>query len=269
MAFLIGVPPHAPARLKQYLLAAIQTYHLGNKSIDHVLKRYNPGRAFKDGEPSEQAVITQLCCDVKRETREALRRLHIFYKPAHSGTTSSWAALLRLQATIRAAVFTIRHGFHFETACLLRLFLEQLAWVATVRTYDDIDAIFAVEPSQTVSNLKRLFPGAGFAYGYLSERAHLTPEQTKRYIRAGDEGLSASMNVSEYIPLDAYMFAVLADWYIVLADLTLAQHTDPKSPTVTLEEGEWVPAPDRPFVRKLHGLRHLLHVKPTPEEGAV
>jgi hypothetical protein len=265
----VGLPAGSPERLKRYVMAAVQTYHIGNKSVDHVLKTYSKGWKLDEIVPPVQALISRACSIAKTGTRDAHRRLHVFYKPAHCGTTSAWAALLRLQATIRSIVFTIRQAFHFETACLLRLYLEQLAWISAVYSLDDIDAIFATEPRKCISTLKRLFAGAGFVYGYLSEKAHLTPEQTTRYITSESGQLSASMVVRDYARLDAYVLLTLSDWYIVLCDLTLSQHTDVSESAVVRRETGWEPDPDRPFLKTLQEFKVLLEVTTKDMETAV
>jgi len=249
LTFAVAVPADATATFKRYVMAAAQTQWLRNRSVDHVLKQYSGSWEFSDGEPELASLLSRICREVKTKTRRPLQRLHHFHKPAHAGLMASWAALFRLQATIRVCVFTIRQGFHFESACMLRLVVEQLAWVASIYDKSDLDAIFRIEPSKSLGTLRRLFDRAGFVYGYLSDKAHISPERTKDYVTSDEQGaLTAMMNDREQSRLDALIFLVLADWYIVTCELVAANHREPDNEVLTRVKDAWRPNPERPFL---------------------
>lgn len=260
--FRVAVPATASPTFKRYVVAAAQTVQLRNVSVDHVLRTYNQASHVTASEDAFLSPVRDALRDVKQSTRAAFEVMHRIEKPAHAGATVSWAALYRLQSTIRCICFATIHGFHFESSALQRLMLEQLAWISAVRSIADI-SYFDVEPQTCLASLKALFPDAGRAYGRLSRKAHLTPEETKVYIESDESGqLSAHLWSRRWAPHDAVSLLGLADMDIVLSELVVADMlTSPTS--IRRVRGVWIPKRTRPFLRSAQRhTRRLLGKKP-------
>jgi hypothetical protein len=258
--FRVGVPFDAPERFKKYVFAAAKTCVLGNVSVDHTLKSYGSLWRFQRPSPSDK-ILVEAIWESKRWSRHAFHSMHHTWKPAHMGIAVSWAALYRLQATIRCISFAIRQGFHFECATLERLMLEQLAWVSEVRTIDD-PSYFEVQPTSCIKTLKRTFPGIGRIYGALTQRAHLVPERTKSYLEADERGqITALMADARFAKLDAAHLLALTDIYIVLCELLVADLLE-RPLSVYRRRGNWIPKQTRPFLKIVRRLsRRLLEVR--------
>lgn len=263
--FRVAVPATASPIFKRYVVAAAQTVQLRNVSVDHVLRTYNQASHVAATEDAFLGPVRDALRDVKQSTRAAFEIMHHIHKPAHPGATVSWAALYRLQSTIRCICFATVHGFHFESSALQRLMLEQLAWVSAVRSISDV-SYFDVEPQACLSSLKELFPDVGRVYGRLSRKAHLTPEETKVYISSDESGqLSAHLWLRRWAPNDAVSLLSLADMYIVLSELIVADLLTSRT-SIRRVRGVWVPKRTRPFLRTAR--RHARRLVGTKAAGS-
>jgi hypothetical protein len=251
--FRVAVPANSSDRFTRYITAAAQTCALHNTSVDHVLRTYSQDAHVATTKDAVLELARTAIRQVKTATRTAFESMHLVHKPAHAGLTIAWAAMYRLQATIRCVSFAVIQGFHFEACALQRLLMEQLAWVAAVRTIPDLE-YFEIEPQRCLTSLKRLFPHAGGLYGRLSEKAHITPEQTKVYVTANAEGVfSATFQQRRWALHDAASLLVLADMYIVLCELLVADLLESPS-SIKRSRGVWSPKASRPFQRVVKSL---------------
>ncbi len=260
--FRVAVPADSSPDFKRYVVAAAQTCALMNRSVDNVLRTHRQDAIVRASIDPSMDLVRQALRESKRETRAAFDVMHHVYKPAHAGITISWAAMYRMQATVPSICFTTVSGFHFESAALQRLMLEQLAWVAAIRNITD-ERYMAVDPQRCLSSLKRLFPLSGPLYGNLSAKAHITPDHTRAYIESDSTGrLTAKFEQREWCAHDACSLLILSDIYSVLAELLVADLLD--APTAIKKvANHWVPKPSRPFLKKVSRLTdQLLRAKP-------
>jgi hypothetical protein len=159
-------------------------------------------------------------------------------------------ALVRLDASFSAAQVLLRCGFYFEACAVIRLILEQLAWVAAVADLSVMSEIENTKPSASIRALKRFMPCAGHLYGILSDQAHMHLPQQYRYVDLGTDRINVTVRFgSEHLEEVDVLFP-LADTYAMLAEYLIREVL---SEFTTIEDvnGNWVPVPSRPFLRIL------------------
>ncbi len=178
----VAVPYQSTENFRKLIWAAMVTYAFGNKSVDHVIRRYEylwDQRKDKSFEQDPNILIL-------RETNETIKlvsdRLEKHITSDQLGEICTKAALCRLEATFKAAYGLIRKKYIFETDALTRLILEQIAWAYVAHSAKD-DEIPTLSPTRCITSLKAIFPESGQLYGLLSEWAHIDPSIVENYLR--------------------------------------------------------------------------------------
>jgi hypothetical protein len=176
----IAVPHRASNSFRKLLWAAMVTYGFGNTSVDHVLRRYGPlwertvSRSLQ-GDP-RLAALREIVNAIKQIARELDR-----VKPIGSGPICARAALVRLEASFKAAYGLVRRAYVFETDAVVRLILEQMAWAYAAHGASEKE-IFHLAPNKCISRLKKLLPRCGTLYGLLNRWAHIDPSLAQNYL---------------------------------------------------------------------------------------
>jgi hypothetical protein len=213
----IGVPYSADDELKRNVFAGLKAYVAGNRSIDYTLQSYGHLWGFQPLE-TELASLYDATSNLRPLVVNALEKLR-YDDPAEVplAVVAAEMALIRLQNTFQTAVLLVRQRFHYETATLERLIIEQLAWAYTIHDCDD-DHYFEVSPTSCVTALKELFPWLGRLYGELSVSTHMKPSTTTRYLRDEGNGLVLHHRQSDWADVDAVFLLYLADALTVVSE---------------------------------------------------
>ena len=241
----VGVPFDTDAKFRSMIMAAMQTYLLRNKSIDNIYRKYGRKLEERLKPDKEIQLVRSMTSTVKKLTRQELKKIWDLDLSDHLGLFASQAALIRLQATIRSAIMLIHFGFHYESASIMRMILEQLAWVYKIHSMVD-DQIFAIKPSKCINDLKKIFPKAGKIYGSFSESAHIELEKTRQYVHVTDESVTIKFTTTEHSPYDAYALLSLADIYISMIEIVFADYLKNFKHTVKHNQ-ERLPKASRPI----------------------
>lgn len=132
----------------------------------------------------------------------------------------SYITLGRLPATFQSAAILIKNGFHYETTCLFRVILEQIAYAyqCSKSTPENIEKI---KPHASITILKSLFETAGSMNGYFSNFIHHNKNIWNEFIddefyiisRSGKKSKSNIMFLAHLSEI--YMY-VMQDIYIRL-----------------------------------------------------
>lgn len=249
---LVAIPDRPFGELEANIRAALLATNMNLASLDYAKKRYVQGKRrdaeSRDHQSDEQAEIKKLINLATRFVAEALEKIDWDnQKTDYFGQWVGAGAIKRLQTSFLGAGVCFRLGFGFEGCMILRMILEQLAWVYEIRRLDD-DTLFKVRPSKSISQLKHFVPLVGRLYGFLSEKSHLEPEVTKEYLHVDDEGgsvLLASLVVCrELVPL----LLVLADVYDIVFECLAYELLDDCQAVERAKDGSLVLLPDRPVL---------------------
>jgi hypothetical protein len=251
--FSAGISFDAPDDSRKNILAAALARQFGLRSVDYTRKTYvEPHYNLRPERPEWLTKVIDITEESKRLVYTAADRAYrIRNKPDHVGLFAAGAALLRLPITFRTATLTIRNGFHFESALLLRLIVEQLAWIVSVRELTNAD-LFEVDPHKCVSSLKEILPSMGRLYGELSRAAHIVPQTTLRYLDFSIRGDPwVKLLTFEHAVDDALWLLLLADAYCVVSELVYRNLLPSLMHVVVRPDGSVVASSERPGVALL------------------
>jgi len=251
-SFSVATSYDCPQDRQHQLRAVVLAEAFGEESIDAVYEEYvSPYAAGIPSLPAELDPIIAGTSAGKEFVRRAIGRvLAIKDKPDHPGIFAAGAALLRLPITFRLATLAVRNGFHFETALLARMIVEQLAWVLAVHRYAD-EKMFAIDPHKCISRLKQYFPDVGRLYGALSEAGHIIPRRTLRYIEfTGAAEPTIQLISLEFGFEDTALLLKIADMYAVVTEVVYSELL-PDLQHVSRLDGGVSTSPNRPGVQML------------------
>lgn len=214
---VLGVPFDAPEEFKQRVWAAAQSYAAGNRSMDYFYKRYGDIATFP--RPTEErrklsSTLRQCGYEVERVVSQLANGVE---RRSYLGLFAAESALLRLSVSFEYASFLLMQGTVYESAALLRLCLEQVAWAYDVHLLDD-DTLFEKNPTKSVSSLKKLDERAGKLYSLLSDYTHIQPKLQRGYLDFSGEyttvifrDYAAALKLSE-------LHAQLVDLYVITSE---------------------------------------------------
>jgi hypothetical protein len=242
------VAADAPNELKDRVLAAITSYEIGNKGIDHVYKTYFASKRRPRREPIGE---------IQAEThRAALDRIERTFAQLDSeraeptlGEFGAALVLERLRTSFFSAHVLYRLGRLIEAHAVSRFILEQIAWAYGARHCDDEKSLKAVSATKSVTLLKTLIPGMGKLYGSLTRYAHLGFSEHDDFVWTRKSGRAALVisNQREAV-VEELVLLGLADACAIVYEIS--QHRFMKKSTSVRRAGDaWIPRPNRPFIR--------------------
>lgn len=177
-----AVPHKTTESFRHYIWAAMATYAFGNKSVDHVMRQYDYiWQRVRNGVFEKNPRILLL--------RSMMEKIQTISNDLEMKETKnelcfvcSKAALVRLEASFKAAYGLIRKEYIFESDAVIRIILEQLAWsYSAIQT--NPEKLGSLRPNKCITKLKDVCPEAGMLYGRLSEWAHIDPFIITEYQR--------------------------------------------------------------------------------------
>lgn len=216
------VPEEMTVQEEVYLLASQQTLHLGNLSVDHILRtqynkhipivRKNREILLKRDQTTQKK---QLISDTLRTAKRISESIHdklvtLERKNDTLGASTSLIIFQRLFPGIKACRFLIKYGYLFESYAIQRQVLEQVAFAYHVFHTRSVAEV--LDPPKSIMELKRFHNKAGYLYGWLSKRTHLSLEQIKLYYKPDQDG---GTNTLTYTSLE-YSLESLRDFLILL-----------------------------------------------------
>jgi hypothetical protein len=178
--FPVGMQNCYPEELKKRTAAAMISYVAGLRSIDYAYKRYVEDYEYKD----DPSLGSQMSVFLERTINDAEIGLHrlTFRDVVRLGDQIADTSLLRVSMSLHSAKILANRGLLFETLCLIRFSLEQLAWCYVCEKMDNEVAILNLEANSCIRPLCAVYPTAGRLYGKLSEFAHWNPKNHHWFI---------------------------------------------------------------------------------------
>jgi hypothetical protein len=167
----VGVDSDYPSELRVRLSAASISFQMGNKSVDHVVKRYLTDVTYKES-PTDR-LDKRIAHSLKLQLGK-LDKILIELEPKNSvlGQMVSKWTFMRVPFSFDFAITCAQRGALFECLAIVRMILEQVAWSLDVRFLDDFHAITSRQASQSIGAMRSIHPAAGKFYGWLSDHAH-------------------------------------------------------------------------------------------------
>jgi hypothetical protein len=149
------------------VLAAIASYEIGNKGIDHVRKTY-----FANRRRPRRESIGQIQAEIHHAALDCIERTFAQLDPERAeptlGEFGAALVLERLRTSFFSAHVLYRLGRLIEAHAVSRFILEQNSWAYSARHCDDEKSLKAVSATKSVTLLKTLIPRMGKLYGSLT-----------------------------------------------------------------------------------------------------
>ncbi|MCD9030104.1 hypothetical protein LDO26_18120 [Luteimonas sp. BDR2-5] len=214
---VLGVPFDAPEEFKQRVWAAAQSYVAGNRSMDYFYKRYGNDAKFPRPPENRRKLSSTLSqCNFEVE-RVASQLTNGVERRSYLGLFAAESALLRLSVSFEYASFLLMQGAVYESASVMRLCLEQIAWSYDVYLLDN-ETLFEKNPTRSVSKIKELDIHAGKLYSLLSNYTHIQPKLQRDYLDFSDKyaavifrDFDAALKLSE-------LYARIVNLYVITAE---------------------------------------------------
>lgn len=208
---VLGVPFDAPEEFKRKVWAAAQCYATGNRSMDYFCKRYGDYANF----PRPSAARRKLCSILRLAGYEVDRIVgqlsNGVERDSILGLFAAECALIRLSVSFKYGTFLLMQGATYESAAVLRLAMEQIAWAFDVHKIDD-ESLFQKNPTKSISKIKEIDVTSGRLYSLLSDYTHIQPALQRNYLDFSGEYAAVL-----YYDYDAAL--KLSDLYVQVVDL--------------------------------------------------
>ena len=136
---------------------------MGLRSIDYTLKKYVEDDTYEEKDESlGGAIHLFLSENLERSHRELLK--FTVRDVVRVGDMIADMNLVRIYSSLKAAHLLANRGLLFETLCLVRFVLEQLAWTKACETMTDEDAIMKLQATECITAFKTVYPHTGRLY---------------------------------------------------------------------------------------------------------
>ncbi|MBF9253747.1 hypothetical protein I2I11_10620 [Pontibacter sp. 172403-2] len=213
------VPKDLTIEEEKYLIASQLTIAFGNKSVDNILKKdladFEKTKTLNESNEKEKLLdgALELSKVQQKELNRILTELNTL--PDTTASIACLTAFSRLQATFCSVHSLISLGYYFESFALIRLVLEQLAYVYTASMVEDGKGSFQ-SPTKSISQLAKFHTQAGKLYGILSKKTHIDKSEVHKYIKIEDGKVYTLHNSIEFsLGASIYLLAVLDIQYCV------------------------------------------------------
>lgn len=237
---VLGVPFDAPDEFKNKVWAAAQCFVFGNSSMDYFYKRYCADTNFPRPDKNRRrlsSILRRCSFEIERISGELTNGVD---RETTLGLFASESALMRLTNTFRYAAFLLMQGATFESAAMLRLCLEQIAWSFEVHGLDD-RSLFAKNPTRSVSYLKRVYPSCGRLYSLLSDYTHINPKLQRGYLDfSGEYAAVVHRNFESALQMSD-LYVKLVDLYVRVAERISHKYFKTLQAWHTNTDGELIP----------------------------
>lgn len=255
---LIGVPFDAPEDFKRRIWAAANSYLYGNKSTDYFLRQYGEHWNFERPSRGRRRMANFLrLCAIEAES------IHFGIVNGKDrtgccvGLMAAEFTLGRIITTYKSVAFNLVQGYVFESAALMRLILEQLAWAYAIRRSED-GSFFEVSSTKCITGLKTIYPTAGKLYSQLSDYTHINPKLHPQFLDTSEDVVAICYRQHELCARFAVKFGELVDLFRVVLEATSFDYIDKPLAWIRNEQGELEIVSGRPFIDNIQNYSGLL-----------
>lgn len=192
--------------------AAIVTYSLRNKSIDHVRRTYLKDIRYEEDPGAESRLdrgYKRACFSRLTAIQAAINS----YPPllGREPTVGEWIGdltLIRADYSFRRAFAEADKGALFEAVAIARMILEQLAWVYVIRGIDDAEKVQKTQTTKCMGITAAKFRTVGRLYGWMSDHVHWGYNAHAKVITSNDDGYSGAWLATPQFKATAYAMLI-------------------------------------------------------------
>jgi len=260
MQYMALISKHSDGgNFKVNVRSAVVASTLRLSSLDYARRRYVNEQEEDSSEKDRHDAYVEVYQAAKRYMAQSIEKLTTNGRPEPTvGVFGASLVLERLKTSFFSAHFLYQMGHKYEGHAIARLILEQIAWAFCAYQLGDIDAIEAIETTRSVKALRRFAPVAGPLYGFLSGKTHIDYSSHREFLRTEEGGtciIHTQRDYDEY----AQVILELADLFGIVWELSQAPYIiDTEAIVETLEGGQFVANPDRPFLKLMTVLKDNL-----------
>jgi hypothetical protein len=213
--------PNRPldSTLENNIKAALAATTLRLKSLDYAKRTYCCNRHAEVIE-DDRVKYVRAYKTAKAYMNTVVKRLEPDDKDLPSnGVFGASVVLERLKASFFSAHLLFRLGNEYEGYAVSRMILEQIAWAYSAYSMINLEEIQNIITTRSITKLKKLVPGVGILYNFLSNKTHIdysshgefiNIENNKNYVVYGH------INYFDYARVILY----LADLFIIVWEIT-------------------------------------------------
>jgi len=214
--FSVGLPGRSSNKLKQRVAAAVISHAAGLSSIDYAYKRYAAHHSYDEDRSLGSEISDFLEGIIQRSEQELLELTR--RDVIRLGDQVADATLLRVSSSLYSSKILANRGMLFDTLCLVRFTLEQIAWSCGCDQLEDEDAIFNLDAKKCIKKLGGIYPTSGRIYGFLSEFAHWNPRHHYLFLLIEDSRWAYIKASSEYKAIALCYVLLAVDIHLALIE---------------------------------------------------
>lgn len=215
-AYQVIVPDNYPVDLIRRLNAATKSFFIGTSigyTYDHYFKELTPEvNMNKELSPISQAITFILHIMKKhQENYEKLTSL-----PEVDSFFAAEVSLIRLESSFKSACMLLKNGLAYEASAITKVIIEQTCWALCVYNMGSSE-FMKIQPSQTISRAKEIFPYVGALYGKINENSHMStkvmlhiPDFEKHAVKMND--FQGSIDACTHLLCCLDMYETAFEW---------------------------------------------------------
>ncbi|HDX8374297.1 TPA: hypothetical protein RQN05_000856 [Aeromonas dhakensis] len=185
--------------------------HDGNFNLDSFIENYDQDYDENDYSVSKEYLMSDYIAasivGVSKDFSRVMQEVK-----ADKANHISYITMGRLSSTFQSAAILIKHGFYYETKCLYRVILEQIAYSFQCSKSND-ESIDKLKPQSSITELKKIFSNAGVLNGLFSQFIHHNKNIWSEFIDNENYIISRSGSRSKE---NVIFLAFLAEMYLVV-----------------------------------------------------
>ncbi|MGM0951343.1 MAG: hypothetical protein ACQEW7_00040 [Pseudomonadota bacterium] len=185
--------------------------HNGDFNLDNFIENYDQDYDENDYSVSKEYLMSDYIAasivGVSKDFSRVMQEVK-----ADKANHISYITMGRLTSTFQSAAILIKNGFYYETKCLYRVILEQIAYSFQCSKAND-ENIDKLKPQSSIAELKKIFSSAGILNGLFSQFIHHNKKIWSEFIDNESYIISRSGSRSK----DNVVFlALLAEMYLLV-----------------------------------------------------
>jgi hypothetical protein len=185
LGWQVGIEAAAPVSLQKRVAAALIADSLRLKSLDYAYRRYMDNNDIDYHRASTQRIDLRIAVFID-EMMKALGHITNNFSDetsdkSYGQSLSEWT-LSRIPFSMPILLYVANRGALYEGIAVARLIFELLSFAHYVYDKSDDKLIKNLSANTTISSLKKVNPGAGKLYGWMSSHAHWEFEAHKKSV---------------------------------------------------------------------------------------
>lgn len=196
-AWAVGIKSTFPSILKKRLIASVMATQMGSASVDYIVKRYFTGA--EDAEPIARKDLEAInFIERSHSWLHGLVERLTYHDDDNVGRIMAELTMMRQEYTASCILFVVNRGAVFEGYSLLRMQMEQFAWLVAADRKANPEEVKAIRAQSSLRELDKILPGAARQYGVLSAHAHWSYDAHIRAVTSKDGRLGVLFGSVEH-----------------------------------------------------------------------